>query len=39
MGAAAREYAEKTFNVGAVGDGFEAVFAQVVASRVRAGSN
>jgi glycosyltransferase involved in cell wall biosynthesis len=39
MGAAAREYAEKTFDVAAVGDHFEAVFAQVVGSRVGVGSS
>jgi colanic acid biosynthesis glycosyl transferase WcaI len=29
MGSAAREYAERTFDVGAVGDRFEAIFAQL----------
>ncbi|MCX2934731.1 glycosyltransferase family 4 protein [Mycobacterium sp. CVI_P3] len=33
LGDAARDYAEKTFDVHAVGDHFEAVFAQVVGSR------
>lgn len=35
LGAAAREYAEKTFDVRTVGDSFEAVFARVVESRLK----